>query len=119
MDSTTISMPPSPADVEKLKADWAVDPCFDLATAHGFGDYDEELAEYQRAKEQEWAEAREARRLAVVSAEQGRIERLTMDLDLAGERATVLVIDRLTRIATALEGSQNILALIAERLERR
>lgn len=51
--------------VEKLKADWCADPCFDLeqvADEPEFEPYRQELADYQASKEAEWA----ARRVAAL-----------------------------------------------------
>lgn len=53
--------------IEKLKADWASDPCWDIEHTEGFEDHSDELKAFAEEKEAEWArltEEREARRLA-------------------------------------------------------
>lgn len=48
-------LPPSPADVQKLKDDWVCDPCWDLEKSAGYEDYSEELAAFAAQKRAEWA----------------------------------------------------------------
>lgn len=66
------------AAVEKLKADWENDPCFDLVEIEGFECYQEELAAFQRQKEEEWKHRHE-------KALQKKADRLSVSLEVAGK----------------------------------
>ena len=41
-------------DVERLKANWASDPCWDIEEAFGFEEYRAELLAYRLTMEEEW-----------------------------------------------------------------
>lgn len=42
----------TPEEIEKLKADWNGDPCFDLENAMGFEEYHDELLAYRKQIEE-------------------------------------------------------------------
>ena len=46
-------------EVEKLKADWNRDPCFDLELYPDFEDYADELLAYRKEQEAEWEKDRQ------------------------------------------------------------
>jgi hypothetical protein len=46
--------PPIRREVERLKADWAADPCWDLEDTPGFEDFREELLDYATRTRAEW-----------------------------------------------------------------
>lgn len=48
---------PTRTDVERLKADWTSDPCWDLEDTPGFEEYRDELREYAARVREEWARA--------------------------------------------------------------
>jgi hypothetical protein len=41
-------------EIEKLKADWYADPCWDLYQTEGFEEHEEELKTYQHQSEIKW-----------------------------------------------------------------
>lgn len=45
---------PTTQEVEKLKHDWYVDPCWDLETTEGFEEHRKELKEYQEKTIAKW-----------------------------------------------------------------
>ncbi len=45
----------TPSEIEKLKAAWLYDPCFDLEDAEGFGAHAEELLNFRRQTEAQWS----------------------------------------------------------------
>lgn len=44
----------TPHEIEKLKNDWAKDPCWDIETTSGFEDHKEELLAFRKQIEAEW-----------------------------------------------------------------
>lgn len=51
----------SPASVEKLKADWLRDPCWDIEETEGFEGYRSALLQFRRETEVRWAHERAER----------------------------------------------------------
>lgn len=51
IDDATAAAPtwPSREDVERLKSDWLIDPCWDLGRSEGFEDYWDELKAFAAA----------------------------------------------------------------------
>jgi hypothetical protein len=45
-------------DVEELKRQWLVDPCWDIYETHGFEQHREELMRFQAESEERWARER-------------------------------------------------------------
>ncbi len=48
-------------DVDRLKAGWEGDPCWDIYDTEGFEEYRDELKAYQEQREEEWTRAAEQR----------------------------------------------------------
>jgi hypothetical protein len=44
----------SPAEVEQLKRNWRVDPCYDIEETPGFEAHYDELLDYRRTVEAQW-----------------------------------------------------------------
>ena len=82
------------AAIEKLKADWENDPCFDLVGIEGFEEHEEELAAFQRQKEQERKQRRDR-------ALQDKAERMGVSLEAAAQ------IERLEARASSLALTAN------------
>lgn len=60
--------------VERAKADWLKDPCYDLvALADDFPEYRDELAAFEAEHTARWKAQREAEHAAKIDAIQGRI----------------------------------------------
>lgn len=106
--------PKSPAEVAELKAQWVKDPCWDLATTKGFGDYEDELDAFQKEKESEWAQQREERRKERAAAELKEIEQRVNDFELGWDFGPVAVLleramdrqtEQLRRLADVLESA--------------
>lgn len=47
------------SDLERLKANWRIDPCWELEFTEGFEEHEEELREYRETQEAEWAAERQ------------------------------------------------------------
>lgn len=56
--------------LNRLKADWTADPCWDIEHTEGFEAYHDELLAFRKQKEAEWAAALE-KRLRLKSAQLG------------------------------------------------
>ena len=60
---------PTQDEIEKLKANWLKDPCWDIEDEDGFGEHREELLKFRKETEVKWKleeEERIARRARVV-----------------------------------------------------
>ena len=118
-------------EIQKLKDNWAADPCWDIETEEGFEDHFEELLTFRKEQEAEWqrnAEDRIARRARVVAVEtnvlnstiaqsiytfeeienevvqaQKHTESDSDSISIAQVRATLLLAAQVMRIADALE----------------
>lgn len=55
-------------EVEGLKQGWLPDPCWDIEDTEGFENHTEELREFRKGMEAQWA-ARAAKREAAIDAE--------------------------------------------------
>ena len=123
-----MTQPRTPEDIEKLKANWLSDPCWDIENTEGFEAHHEELfafrKEYEGKQEAIWKEREEAR-ASIVREQTGVIDadivsslftwnEIERELVMAEEdaqtkimaaqvRATLLQAAQLKRIADALE----------------
>ncbi|NIV31898.1 MAG: hypothetical protein GWN58_21155 [Anaerolineae bacterium] len=53
---------PTREEIERLKAQWCSDPCWDIEHTEGFEEHEEELREYRESKEAEWDQEAENER---------------------------------------------------------
>jgi hypothetical protein len=118
-------------EIQKLKAGWMKDPCWDIEMTEGFEDHVDELRAFRKEQELEWqieAEERAARRERVVEIGTGitgrmlseslftfeeiendvakAIRKTESDSDViaaAQVRATLLLAAQVKRVAEALE----------------
>ena len=50
---------PTREDIERLKANWCGDPCWDIEYTEGFEEYEDELRKYRERKQAEWKKAKQ------------------------------------------------------------
>ena len=93
----------TPQEIEALKKNWEVDPCWDIEESEGFEEHKQELKKYRLQKERGWACEefnrlyQKAVSLGIEDIGKGKDER-TLDL--------VKYLDRLEKRVEALEASQ-------------
>jgi hypothetical protein len=63
-------MPKTREEIERLKADWEADPCWDIEDTEGFEEHREELLAFADEKRAEW-DARYRARIAALAVELG------------------------------------------------
>lgn len=92
-------------EVEKLKADWAKDACWDIEDTQGFEAWREELKEYSKTMQASWDSDYNRRIEAVTTDALWRMRRhfVAGDKQAAALDAAILQAQALERIATALE----------------
>lgn len=59
---------PTREEVDKLKASWVSDPCWDIEDTPGFEAYHEELLAYHKEMDEKWLDAYNAKRDKIAMA---------------------------------------------------
>ncbi len=87
----------SPEEIQRLKADWLNDPCWDIETTEGFEAHRDELLAFRNERERQWEEQRKA-----------RLEAKAAELGIPGN----------TRLAAHIERLESRLIRLEEALDR-
>lgn len=111
-------------EVEKLKADWKSDPCWDIETTEGFEDYYKELDEFSEKCNQEWKQkAQEKQEADPLWQAERHLEWFTEggseDIELVNSEAQVVTAYALVAIAKELRRANDEQEIEWEREETR
>ena len=85
-------------DIEKLKANWLKDPCWDIEDEDGFGEHREELLKFRKETEVKWQLEEEER-----IARRARVVEIDTDITKAGAAQTIRTYEEIERDVRDIE----------------